>query len=136
MSVNALVAFGGIALLGLIAFCCAWFSTRRHEDNPIGPTVYFSGGAVRAEDKLASEFQKLVFLIAVHKAKEAGKMHILKKGERVPKEKLILPQDIEIAFAQATKEIRLSDPKCGACDNKTLADRIRDLQKQYEDKTP
>lgn len=125
--------FLGFIALGLLALL---FFFRKKNNRSYGPQVYFSGGAVRAKDKLVSEFQKLVFLIAVHKAKEAGKMHTLKKGEYVPKEKLILPQDIEIAFAQATKEIRLSDPKCGACDNKTLADRIRDLQKRYEDKTP
>jgi hypothetical protein len=126
----------GCGVLFLVVVLMVIYFSNRKKEEDFGTNVYFSSEAVRVGDKLETEFRRLVFRIAVYKAKEAGKMHILKKGESVPKEKLILPQDIETAFAQATKEIRLSDPGCGACDNKTLADRIRDLQKQYENKTP
>lgn len=101
--------------------------------------VYSSTEALTRMDILESEFHCLVYEIASRNAEASGKLLTLKEADtgRHPKEKLISPEDIEVAFLEAislvSKNCSKSESSCGTdCCKQTLLDRIKALRKRYE----
>jgi len=139
MNWDAIIAFGGVAFIGLVSFLGVWYSIeekkKKDRANLIGPTVFLSGKAVRLSDELDSEFRKLVMAIAVHQAKLDGKEYTTDGKSKIPEEKLISEQDMQKAFLRAVKEVGEWDYACGACQNTPLQ-RMQRLIEKYQSETP
>lgn len=124
----------GIAFLAVALIIVSFSNKNKGKD--FEPCVFLSGEAVKRKDELDLEFCRLVSSIAFQRGKEAGKMHALKKGERVPEERLITPEEVEAAFAEAAAQVRLDDVCPSSCDKRSLLEKLRHLRKQRENKTP
>ena len=148
MTIGVLVAFGGVALLGLMGFCVAWsLSNKQKEKNKKckedkSLSVYYSSEALWEKDKVLHELEGLISDIAEHQAKKAGKLATLAEARRgLPKEKLISSEDMDAAFLEAMKElnaeISIINSCCvNACDKESLLQKIQKLCEKYEKQTP
>jgi len=104
------------------------------------PTTLTSSEAMDRDSDLDHEFSRLVSEISHYQARAAGKEVTFAEAKAgVPDEKLISPEDIDVAFKQALKELQpmIVEPQCASCETPAnLVDKIRNLRKKYESQTP
>lgn len=129
-----------VGLVGLVFFAIfaleflAVIDRKRHKNHDDDLKICASSEAVNTKYKLQSEFNRLVSKIAWYNA------GLVKESDTEGKI-LISPEDMEKAFLEAAK---LVTEKCALdrcpcktnCDKQTVLQRIQNIRKNFEEKSP
>lgn len=139
----AIILFVSI-IFSVVIWTVETFFFPKNKENKINDKkdAYTSSKAVNAKDDLTAEFRGLVSDLVMLKAKSAAKLLTYKEADSkdCPKEKLISPEDMEMAFWEAanlvSQNCALDRCPCKTnCDKQTLAQKIKNIRKNLKEKS-